>query len=177
VKVSAGLLKFALKIQNWEDARLFYKKAAEKLHVVALGTIAADAALGVFDFDAAFQFGPITQEDNRRPPDWEESFRLYREAARLGHAGCCARLGQYYRLGKGIAESPAKGFKWSKVAAEKGDAMGMFQCAECYFLAKGVDQSNEQAIYWLEKYLELEDDESARNNLAHIRGLSTGAVR
>ena len=51
-------------------------------------------------------------------------------------------------------------------SAEKGDADGMRQCADCYRLGYGVEQSNEQAIYWYEKYLEFEKhDEDAQSTL------------
>jgi TPR repeat protein len=68
-------------------------------------------------------------------------------------------------------ENLAKGFKWSKVAAEKGDADGMKQCATCYRFGNGVDQSNEQAIYWYEKFLELEENEDVCSDLQSLRDL------
>ena len=59
----------------------------------------------------------------------------------------------------------SKGFKWCKKAAEKGHARGMRYCADCYANGEGVERSLEQAIYWYEKSLELEDNEQVRRNL------------
>ena len=56
-----------------------------------------------------------------------------------------------------------------KNVAEKRDATGMLLCAFCYHVGQGVDQSNEQAIYWYEKYLEIEDNELVRHNLQTLR--------
>jgi TPR repeat protein len=45
--------------------------------------------------------------------------------------------------------------------------------ARCYHFGKGgFDQSNEQAIYWYQKYLEIEnDDEEVLSVLARLRDL------
>jgi uncharacterized protein len=69
----------------------------------------------------------------------------------------------------GIVENLSKGLQWSKKAAEKGNIQGMRQCADCYHFGRGVEQSNEKAMYWYEKWLEREDDETARTSLATLR--------
>jgi TPR repeat protein len=107
--------------------------AASKFRVGSIICLGADAAIGYFNFDH------ITQENDRRAPDWEEAFRLYREGARLGDATCCGRLGACYLDGTGTAQNLAKRFKWCKVAAEKGDAQGMGQCAHCYNEGNGTE--------------------------------------
>jgi TPR repeat protein len=56
------------------------------------------------------------------------------------------------------------------MAAEKGYYDAMRKCAFCYCTGVGVEQSNEQAIYWYEKCLELDDDDDvARHNLRILR--------
>jgi uncharacterized protein len=73
-------------------------------------------------------------------------------------------------------ENLAKSFKWAKVGAEKGYARGMAQCVHCYYFGKGVEQSDEQAMYWYEKFLELEPgDNSARTKLQILCRRSTGS--
>jgi MYND finger/Sel1 repeat len=165
-----------IKNRKWDEARQFYRMAAAKFHPHALHTLAADAALGYLVFDQNIQ------EDDRRTPDLEEAFRLYREGARLGYAKCCSRLGDCYHEGKGTEVNMAKAFKWYKVAADKGDALGMFRCAECYQYGEGTEQSDEQAFYWYEKNFELSDserfpglDELARDNLQTLRGRIIGS--
>jgi Sel1 repeat len=151
--------------------------AAEKYDVLAIAVLAADAKNGYFMFDSGFHGGATGPEDLRRPPDLEEAFRLYREGDRIGDAFCCSCLGQCYLDGKGTSANLGAGLKWSKVAAEKGDIVGMRRCADCYFLSQGVDQSDEQAIYWLGKYLEVVvDDEVARDRLEFVCSRSTGGA-
>jgi TPR repeat protein len=160
-----GYCRFAeicRKKRNFEEARRYYKMAAEKFHVIAIYNLANEAFHGGFAGD---------QEDHRREPDLEGAFHFYREGARLGHAGCCHVLGQCYREGMGVEEvNLVKGFKWTKVAAEKGDADGMVDCADCYLWGSGVEQSDEQALYWYEKHLELEDNEKARDHVQLLLG-------
>lgn len=90
--------------------------------------------------------------------------------ARLGHAGCCTRLGKCYFSGQGTEVNLAKAFNWFKKAAEMRDTRGIHLCADGYLSGKGVDQSDEQAIYCYEKFLELDDNEDARTNLEMLRG-------
>jgi TPR repeat protein len=85
------------KHRNWDDARLFLKRAAEKYHVPSIVILADEASVGYFKVNTGLHH--IIQEDHRRTPDHEEAFRLYREGARLGDAGCCVRLGAYYHQG------------------------------------------------------------------------------
>jgi hypothetical protein len=65
---------------------------AELLNVIAICNLAEEARLGYFKFDSKFQFGAITQEDHRREPDLEETFRLTQErgAARTSSLLCSA---------------------------------------------------------------------------------------
>jgi hypothetical protein len=76
--------------------------AADRMHVHAICNLAIEAIQGFFDS------GHFIQEDNRREPDLEEGFRLFLEGARLGHAYCCARLGECYLDGSGTEVNPAK---------------------------------------------------------------------
>jgi TPR repeat protein len=101
--------------------------------------LANEASAGYFVFDT------IIQEDERHVPDLKEAFRLYREAARMGHANSCARLGHCYLHGTGTDINLVKGFKWSKRASESGDPEGLAQCDHCYRSGQGVDESEMQA--------------------------------
>jgi TPR repeat protein len=153
------IARIHLQHRNWDDARLLCKKAAEKLHVMALAVLATEAMLGYFAFPGNIQ------EDHRRPPDVDEAFRFLLEGARLGNTECCLHLGNCYVHGCGTEKNLSEGFKWCKKAAEKGHARGMRYCADCYANGEGVERSLEQAIYWYEKSLELEDNEQVRRNL------------
>lgn len=136
------------------------------MHVIAIFTLAIEPRQGYFALDQ------VLQEDQRREPDLEEAFRLCLEGARLRHNdGCCGPLlGHCYIHGQGIEESHTKGFKWLEKKQQKYVIpFGIKHCAHCYILGKGVvEQSTEQAIYWYDNYLELEDDEEIRSVLQNL---------
>jgi TPR repeat protein len=160
------LAEISINHRNWQEAKLFYQKAAERYQVTAICALAGEAARGYFDFGD----GDAVQEDSKSPPDWEKAFCLFREGARLGCGVCCHDLGVCYRDGSGTELNLAKAFKWFRMAAEKGHTVAMRKCAFCYGTGEGVEQSNEQAIYWYEKCLELDDDDDvARHNLQILR--------
>lgn len=154
--------------REWEEARCYYEKAAELCHVVAIDNLASEASQGYF------QFGNIVQQDKRRPPDLEAGYRWYKEGARLGYPLSCGGLSHCYLEGMGTEQNLKKAFKWAKLGAEKGpgqkgSAECMRQCGIMYAQGKGVKQSDEQAIYWLQKALEIEDDDEARSTLRKLQ--------
>jgi TPR repeat protein len=144
--------------QNWTTkAMMYYPKAADRHCVVGIHAVACQAHYGYID--------ERQPEEQKLDPDFEEAFRWFLAGAQLGQSDCCAALAWYYLCGQGVQKNFAKGFKWSKRAAEQGHpTRGMYHCGECYRLGEGVEQSNEQAIYWYEKSLEKEDNEAFRKS-------------
>ena len=78
--------------------------------------------------------------------------RSSRRVLSPGHWRDTSKYGQSFPMGE-------------KKAADKGDANGIYQTALLYTFGDGVEQSSEQAIHWLEKYLELEGDDPAPRDL------------
>jgi Sel1 repeat len=146
-------------------AKHYFRKAADLHHVITIDNLACEARNGYFWFDDS-----VVQEDQGREPDLEEAFRLFQEGARLGHSISCRNLGPSYLNGSGTEKNEAKGFKWTKRAAESGqDAAVMYECGNCYLQGTGVEQSNEQAMYWFEKSLEVEEHAAVRSALETLR--------
>jgi TPR repeat protein len=140
--------------RNWDETRRYYQKGADLMNVRAINALAIEAQLGYFNPHGV----GVIQEDQRRPPDLNEAFRLTELGARLGDSISCTNLAMFYSDGIGTQINHSKSFKWARRAAEKGDyAMGMRLCGNYYRLGHGVEQSDEQARYWYEKSLELED--------------------
>jgi TPR repeat protein len=166
--------EICIKNRNWGEAKQLYERAAEEVDVDGIRELACEARYGYFGL------GTIIQEDQIRQPDLEGAARLFREGARLGDAFCCGGLARCYRLGRG--SKSGQSFQMGKQAAEMGHVPSMFLCADCYCYGLGVDQSNEQAIYWYENYLALNDgermhvshDEIARYNLQGLRRARPG---
>ena len=149
--------------RNWSEAKRYFRRAADLHHVGAIEKLACEATLGYF------KFTDVVQYEQRRPPDPGEAFRLNREGARLDHPVSCRHLGLCYMTGSGTGEDYARGFKWLKRAADKGDALAMQHCGICYLQGAGVEQSNAQAMYWLEKSLGIEENEETRSTLEALR--------
>ena len=53
--------------------------------------------------------------------DYDQAFKLYKQAAIWGHKGAQYVLGELYIQGKGVAKDPVTGYAWLEVAAESRD--------------------------------------------------------
>lgn len=58
---------------------------------------------------------------------------------------------RYYYGDDDLSQDYKKSFKWFRVASEKGLPKAQTQLARLYLYGRGVDQSDKDAIYWLEK--------------------------
>lgn len=69
-------------------------------------------------------------------------------AARQGHAGSQAVLGQWLLEGRGTARNPGDAFAWFLKAAQQGDDTGMNMTGRCYENGWGVEPDLQAAIRW-----------------------------
>lgn len=53
--------------------------------------------------------------------NYDQAFKLYRQAAIWGHKGAQYVLGELYLQGKGVAKDPVTGYAWLEVASEAPD--------------------------------------------------------
>jgi len=77
-----------------------------------------------------------------------EAVRWMTAAARQGHAGSQALLGQWLLDGRGTARDLQNAFAWFRKAAQQGDAMAMNMTGRCCENGWGVEPDLPSAIRW-----------------------------
>ena len=92
----------------------------------------------------------------------EQALAWYEKAATNGHLDAQTTLGQIY-LSK---EQNEEGVKWTRLAAEAGEAVAQVNLAICYQTGQGVEQSDAEAIRWTQKAAE-QGNVEALYNLAY----------
>ena len=100
-------------------------------------------------------------------------------AAREGHAGAQALLGQWLLDGRGTTASaprPRDAFAWFLKAAQQGDAMGMNMAGRCYENAWGVARDLGAAIRWYRRAAD-KDLDAGLYNLANQLASGEGLPR
>jgi tetratricopeptide (TPR) repeat protein len=65
--------------------------------------------------------------------DFEEAFKLYKDAARLGSSVALERIGEMYRLGQGVSRNYQKALDFYKEAVKKGNYYGHALMGEVFF--------------------------------------------
>jgi TPR repeat protein len=63
-----------------------------------------------------------------------------------GESTCIVELSYFYDVGIGAKPNMRKTFKYSKLAAQKGDEVGIYNLAECYLFGKGTIKNTKKAI-------------------------------
>ena len=88
-----------------------------------------------------------------------------------------------YRLGRGIPQDFVEAVKWTRLAADQGDASAQFSLGVAYGVGEGVPQDDVEAVAWYRKAAD-QGYASAQNSLGFVyqRGLGvpqdyTEAVR
>lgn len=100
-------------------------------------------------------------------------------AAREGHAGAQALLGQWLLDGRGTTGSeprPRDAFAWFLKAAQQGDAMGMNMAGRCYENGWGVERDLQAAIRWFRQAAD-QDLDAGLYNLANQLASGEGLPR
>ena len=106
---------------------------------------------GAQDADSLYQRALKFDWGRGVPQDKAEAERLYRKAARVGHAGAMRNLGYMSEYGDGVPKDIGDAFRWYQKAAELGDAQGMSRLAHMYALGKGVTRNEREAVRWYQQ--------------------------
>lgn len=80
-----------------------------------------------------------------QPIDHSAASRCFRFACQGGHAGGCAKLGEQYRLGQGVAQDYREASRWFSKACNLGSGLGCASLGQAYALGQGVEQDIKEA--------------------------------
>lgn len=82
------------------------------------------------------------------------SFEEVKKLAEMGRADAQNRLGEIYRLGRGIRQNDSEAVKWYLKAAEQGYDEAQFNLGFMYNFGYGVVQNYREAMKWYRKAAE-----------------------
>ncbi len=88
------------------------------------------------------------------PQNYTEAWRLYTQAAAVGHAAASFNLGMLTELGRGITQDPKAAFRHYLKAAEAGFAAAQFNVGNMYANGIGVAQDYFEAMLWFRQAAE-----------------------
>ncbi|HXQ51992.1 MAG TPA: toll/interleukin-1 receptor domain-containing protein [Stellaceae bacterium] len=93
---------------------------------------------------------PIVAEATRdmRDKNYDESFRLFQQAAAQGNAVAQYWTGFHYQQGFGVAQDYAKAMEWYRKAADQGYPAGMVGIGNLYDHGFGVTRDFVEAMRW-----------------------------
>ena len=84
--------------------------------------------------------------------NYAEAVKLFRLAAKQGHAGAQFSLGQAYHKGNGVPQDDAEALKWHRQAAEQGHAKAQNELGMRYAEGRGgVLENDAEAAKWYRK--------------------------
>jgi TPR repeat protein len=106
----------------------------------------------------------------------EQASRWMTAAARLGHPGAQAVLGQWLLDGHGQARNPTQALTWFLHAAQQGHAMGMNMMGRCHEQGWGTAVDPDKAAHWYRHAVALGLPE-ARYNLANLLASGSGVAQ
>lgn len=85
------------------------------------------------------------------PRDFEESKKLYFQAAVMGNAEAQAYVGRLYEYGRGVPKDEVEALKWFRKAAAQGDRDGQFALGLAFEQGRGVSIDSAEAAKWYGK--------------------------
>ncbi len=85
------------------------------------------------------------------------AYKYYQAAAYLGDVESVFQMGLMHYNGLGVRCNLARAVELFRRAAESGLGSACYYLACCYTLGEGVEQDNNQAVYWLEEGVRLSD--------------------
>lgn len=92
----------------------------------------------------------------------EKTWRCSLQAADLGHPAGMYNVSMCFREGVGTAQDSRKAFEWMKNAAKAEFAEAALPLAQHYHYGLGVHPDDVQALYWVNRALEGEEDPDRR---------------
>lgn len=161
--------------QNYPEAMVWFKKAAELNHLDALDYIGdmysaghgvtEDCAEAIVWYQKAIDYGSTNALNgmgfvykyggNGVAENTLEALAWYKKGADKGYAASMYDIGDMYEKGKGVPQNQAEAFSWYVKAAEKEYYHAMKKVSECYEKGLGVTKDLDLAIKWVEKAIEV----------------------
>jgi len=141
--------------QDYDKAREWYEKAADKDSEVAMSNIGL-----------LYDNGRGVAQDYGKAREW------YEKAADKGNEVAMNNIGVLYENGRGVAQDYGKAREWFEKAADKGNAVAMSNIGLLYENGRGVARDYGKAREWYEKAVE-KGDVSAN---ARLKGLPIKAA-
>ena len=86
--------------------------------------------------------------DAFKATDYNTAVRLWKRAAKMGHADAQCNLGSCYFSGTGVSDNYGKASDWYGKAARQGHAVAQCNLGNCYLSGKGVEQDLSEAVSW-----------------------------
>jgi TPR repeat protein len=122
------------KIQDYAQALIWYRRAAERWH-----------ARAEYNLALAYQNGEAVPKDLEQAIDW------YRKASDQGDVLALMNLGAMYENGVGVSADYLKAADLYRKAAEEGFAEGEYGLGFLYLTGKGMPNDEVQAATWMRK--------------------------
>ena len=138
--------KFLASDADKENARKWYKKAAEQGHAEAQYAL---AGLCGYDYETAAVW--------------------YEKAAEQGLAKAQYKIARYYYMGSGVTQDFEKAVEWFLKSAEQGYGYAKYDLGKCYLKGNGVPQDLDKAAEWFGGNLD-NWDKLELGSLYEIRG-------
>lgn len=123
--------------QDYEQAKIWYEKAAAQDHCGAL-----------------VQLGNIYAQDLCGEADPEKAFNLYKQAVALEYSDGQYHLAEFYMDGIYVDKNPSTAFDYYEKAAQQGHTQAQEQVARMLFYGDGVPKDSTTAVTWLTKAAE-----------------------
>ena len=169
-----------LKQEDFEQAVLFFRIAAEQGDAKAQVTLAAcyangdgverdltaAAAWAQKAADQGLEVATETLEFIKRKMvdeafaagtacyekgDYAQAVQHFRTAAESGDATAQFNLAVFYEQGEGVEQDQAEAVHWYLKAADQGNAKAQYNLAICYGRGEGVEKNLDTAITWAER--------------------------
>jgi TPR repeat protein len=116
-------------------AVVWFRKAAEQGHAEAQ-----------FNLSGSYALGLGVEKDDELALEW-----LLR-AGEQGYLEAEKALGAVYQLGTGLPNPvPSEAYRWTRRAAEQGDAVSQFNLAVLYLKGFGTTTSETNAVQWMNR--------------------------
>lgn len=103
------------------------------------------------DVDATLELAERYLQGLGTEQDYSQAARWYGKAAQAGNAAAQYGLGVLYGHGMGVECDLEKAFTYYRESAEQGFAKAQFALGEMYYAGEGCEQSDADAVYWMEQ--------------------------
>lgn len=103
------------------------------------------------NIDATLELSERYLQGQGTERDYLQAARWYGKAAQTGNAAAQYGLGVLYAHGMGVECDPEKAFTYYRESAEQGFAKAQFALGEMYYTGEGCEQSDADAVHWMEQ--------------------------